>query len=62
MYTDDPERDFLRHDAEQQAWLEKRPVCHYCGEHIQDEYAVRIDGHWICKECIDDFTEYIEED
>ena len=26
-----------QHDAEQEAWLRKRPMCDCCGERIQDE-------------------------
>lgn len=62
MYTDDPERDFLWYSSKQEAWLQKRPVCDCCGEHIQDEKALHIEGKWICNACIEDYTEWIEED
>jgi formylmethanofuran dehydrogenase subunit E len=53
MYrTDDPYDDFLRHDAEQQAWLDSLPRCAICGEPIQDEYCYEINGENICEECL----------
>lgn len=32
------------HDAKQEAWLETLPVCSECGEPIQDEKLIDIDG------------------
>lgn len=51
--TDDPIADFNRRDAEQTAWLKKRPICIECGEHIQDETAFYINGEWFCDRCIE---------
>jgi hypothetical protein len=45
-HSDDPYHDFDLWDADQDAWLNSRPVCKWCGEHIQDEYAYRINGIW----------------
>ena len=53
IFTDDPVSDFHRHDAEQEKKIEKLPVCDYCDEHIQDEYAYYINGEWICEFCLD---------
>lgn len=54
MRTDDPIRDFNRHDAAQRAWLATRPICHCCGEPIQEEFYYELpDGAW-CEECIRD--------
>lgn len=50
--SDDPIKDFLNHDAEQEAWLAERPVCADCDEHIQDESAYYINGEWICMNCM----------
>lgn len=55
IYSDDPVSDFARHDAEQEAWLLKRPVCADCGEHIQDEEAYYINGEWVCMDCMDSY-------
>lgn len=53
MYrTDDPIADFNRWDADQTEWLERLPVCSECGEHIQQEDAVCINGEWYCDECL----------
>lgn len=65
MYrSDDPIRDFERYDAEQEAELEKRPVCEYCGEHIQGERALYINGEFLCTDCIGehmiDVEDYME--
>lgn len=58
-YTDDPVKDFERWDREQERALERLPVCECCGEHIQQEDAVRIGGDWYCDECIDGMREEI---
>lgn len=49
--TDDPHKDFDRYDAEQTEVLEKRPVCSYCDEYIQDDYLYEINDEVICEEC-----------
>jgi formylmethanofuran dehydrogenase subunit E len=64
-YSDDPGADYDAFDREQTDWVEARPVCAICGEHIQDEYLFNIDGDLICEECLiyhyrkstDDFIE-----
>ena len=64
LYSGDPITDFLRHDAQQEAWLRHRPKCCLCGEHIQDEPAYRFSGKketWICEECMCVHLEYVEE-
>ena len=53
-YTDDPIMDFLNYDEEQTRWLESLPICAECGEHIQQEIAVCINGEWYCDECLED--------
>ena len=54
MFTGDPYADFVQHDIEQQRWLEKLPVCVFCGEHIQDDFVFYINGEIICEECAND--------
>jgi len=44
-----------RIDAENEEWLQKRPICSWCEEHIQDEYAYEIDNKLICPKCIKEF-------
>lgn len=63
MYrTDDPIADFNRWDAEQQEWIEKRPVCSICGEHIQDDYYYLINDEIICPDCLEnEFRKEIED-
>ena len=58
FYTNDPISDFERHDAQQERWLQSRPVCEVCGEHIQDERLYDIDGDLVCEECL---KEYMDE-
>lgn len=62
MRTDDPVADFLEYDAKQQEWLERRPVCKECGEHIQDEKPVCIHGDYYCDECIENMRKWIGDD
>lgn len=52
MFTDDPIRDFYRHDAEQEAKLEKLPVCQSCGEPIQDEFLYCVNDEILCTNCM----------
>lgn len=52
MKTDDPVRDFERHDAEQTEALKKRPQCSVCGEHIQEDMAYYIHDEWVCDDCV----------
>ena len=59
-YTDDPIQDFLNHDARQQAYLDKLPKCENCGQPIQQDTAVEIDGCLYCDECIDDMRVSID--
>lgn len=55
FYTDDPVRDAERHDADQNKWLEKMPVCVDCLEHIQDELAFYYKGEWVCHNCMSSY-------
>lgn len=48
--SDDPERDQIRHDARQEAELEKMPKCSHDNEPIQDGYLFDIDGELYCEE------------
>lgn len=61
LYSGCPVSDFLRHDAEQEAWLRSRPTCSCCKERIQDEQAYRVHGKWICEECMAVCLEYVED-
>lgn len=42
-------------------WLDKRPVCAYCDEHISDETALYLNGEWICNDCVSRFTENVDD-
>ena len=53
-YTDNPLSDFARHDAEQQAQLDKLPKCSECGYPIQEEYCWEMNGEYICERCLKD--------
>lgn len=61
MYSSDPDKDFLEHDRQAETWLNSRPVCSICGEHIQEDIALRIDGEWICDKCAEEHREWIDE-
>lgn len=43
---------FKSRERRQEAWLRKRPVCCYCGEHIQDEKLFDIEGELYHEECL----------
>ena len=61
FFTDDPLRDFHRHDAEQEEQLDKLPECCDCGKKIQQETAVYINGEWICDNCLDSYRRDVED-
>lgn len=52
MYCPDNYDLYRQHEAEQEAWLEKRPKCSVCGEHIQDDTLYDIDGGLYCERCL----------
>lgn len=67
MYSDDPSADYDAYDAKCAKRLEERPVCAFCGEHIQDDFLYEIDGDLVCEECLNEHYRkstdcYIEED
>ena len=67
MYlSDDPARDAERYMRALDEKLARRPQCCGCHRHIQDEEALhfqtRHDEIWLCLECVEDKTEYIEVD
>lgn len=64
--SDDPERDAERYMMAQDILLARRPQCDCCGNHIQEDSALhyvtsKVDI-WLCLECIEENTEYIEVD
>lgn len=50
-----------RKEAEAERWLQKRPECADCGEHIQDTDAYYINGEFICKDCMDAYLVSVED-
>lgn len=64
--SDDPVRDAERYMEALDQLLERRPKCHCCDKHIQDDealhYTTRAFEIWLCQECIGDNMEYIEVD
>ena len=53
MYIPDNYDLFKQHDAQQQAELDKLPVCSECGEPIQSETCYEIDGGLVCEDCLE---------
>ena len=53
---------FLRHDAEQEARLAKRPICGYCEEPIQDDFLYDIGGSVYCERCLKEVHRHSTED
>lgn len=53
---------YRKHEAEQEEWLSKRPICDCCKEFIQDEFLYKIDGVTLCEECMNDnYRQPVEE-
>ena len=50
-----------RHNAEEERWLAKRPVCRICHEPIQDERLFDIEGNLYHEECAEsEFKKWTE--
>ena len=49
---EDAYSQFKSRERRLEAWLRKRPVCCYCGEHIQDEQLFDIEGELYHEECL----------
>ena len=47
----DPIRDAQRFYSDLEDELERRPKCSCCGEHIQTETAIEMDGQLYCEDC-----------
>ena len=64
--SEDPALDAERYMAAQDILLAMRPQCDCCGKHIQEDsalhYVTKLVDIWLCQECLDDNTEYIEVD
>lgn len=65
FYSDDPALDEMRHQRALDIALARRPQCHCCKKHIQDEEALHYTGGlediWLCLDCVEDKTEIIED-
>lgn len=59
-YIPDSYDMWASHDAEQEAWLQSRPVCSCCEEHIQEDSYYEIGDMIICEECLDNFKKYTD--
>ena len=51
---------YMEHEAEQEKWLESLPKCSICGEPVQQERALYLNGGYICDGCIEYFTVSVE--
>lgn len=60
-YSDNLHVDFLKHEADQERWLESLPVCDECGEHIQSEDLYELDGLLFCENCMEGHRRSVEE-
>lgn len=60
MYTSDPVADFERYDYYKEKKLQKRPICAWCGEPIQDDVAIYLDNEWVCLDCINELKRSID--
>lgn len=59
MWTDDPIRDWENKCRADEKWLKSRPVCAECGEPIQQDDAVCINGEWYCDDCLKHMRKYV---
>lgn len=52
---------YNRHEAEQERWLKKRPVCADCNQHIQDEKFYLINDEAICPDCMECYAHWTDD-
>lgn len=62
MYVPENYDWYRTKEAEEEKWLQNRPRCENCGEHIQDEYLYDVDGAVLCEECMKDLFRQSTED
>ena len=60
--SDDPLRDFALWNDDQEEKLNKRPLCDYCGQPVQDDCYYELNGEVYCQYCIDNCKKFFEED
>lgn len=53
-WSDDPLRDFARHDAESEEEAANLPKCDCCLEPIFDDFYWEIDGEKYCENCLNE--------
>ena len=49
-----------RRQAEWDEYLASLPTCEKCGNAIQQESAVCLDGFWYCDKCLDRMRRWID--
>lgn len=52
MYVPDNYDMWAKHDAEQEAALQRLPKCSECEHPIQEETCFEVNGEYICNRCI----------
>ena len=50
------------HEAEKEAWLDRRPKCERCRKPIQDDYLFDVDGKIYCEDCMNEKFRHSSED
>ena len=51
---------FVAEEQRKQQMLDGLPKCAVCGHEIQQDFAVCIDGFWICDNCLEENRKDIE--
>ena len=57
-FTNNPLADFHSYDAACENWLQRRPLCVCCEEHIQDDGAYETEEGLCCHDCLYEKIEY----
>jgi len=53
MYCPDYNDLLDMHEAKQEKLLEGLPICHECGEPIQDEHCYEFNDELYCPDCVE---------
>ncbi len=60
-YVPDNYDAFCQHEAEQQAALNKLPICCECGERIQTEDCYEFNDELYCLDCAEGHRKWVED-
>ncbi len=57
---------WLAEDIRRERWRESRPVCDFCGDHIQDEHVYAVESLsgtvYLCESCAEEYADELADE